>query len=92
MKVKKVKTDGEWIRQMVWEEEFSFTASGLNKQHLVIKNGKIISKQVSESGKKHPWVRTVAATRKQLNLKGFGDLRKGTPLYKKAKALEKEIR
>ena len=46
MKVKKAKTDGEWIRQMVWEGEFGFTASGLEKKDLVIKNGKIISKQV----------------------------------------------
>ena len=54
MKVKKAKTDGEWIRQMVWEGEFGFTASGLEKKDLVIKNGKIISKQVSENGKTIP--------------------------------------
>ena len=54
MKVKKAKTDGEWIRQMVWEGEFGFTASGLEKKDLVIKNGKIISKQVSGSGKTIP--------------------------------------
>ena len=54
MKVKKAKTDGEWIRQMVWEGEFGFTASGLEKKDLVIKNGKIIFKQVSENGKNIP--------------------------------------
>ena len=92
MKVKKAKTDGEWIRQMVWEGEFGFTASGLEKKDLVIKNGKIISKQVSENGKNHPWIKAVALARKHLKLKGFGDLRKGSPLYKKAKSFMKQCR
>lgn len=51
MKVKKAKTDGEWIRPIVWEGEFGFTASGLEKKDLVSKNGKIVSKRVSENGK-----------------------------------------
>ena len=36
---------------------------------------------------RHPWIAAVQAARKALHIKGFGSLKKGSPLYVKAKAL-----
>ena len=47
-------SDGEWIREMVWAGEFSFTASGLTKGDLIMKNGRTMSKKASRNDKKHP--------------------------------------
>ena len=51
------------------------------------KHCKIVSKKASAKGKKSPWIAAVAAARKALNIKGFCAIKKGTPLYAKAKAL-----
>merc|ERR1711985_54131 len=62
------------------------TASGLSKTDLVqSKTGKIVSKKKSLLGKKSPWIAAVQKARKELKIKGFAVVKKGTPLYKKAK-------
>merc|ERR1739843_40887 len=67
------------------------TASGLSKSDLVKnKSGKTVSKKMSAKGKKSPWIAAVAAARKALNIKGFAAIKKGSPLYNKAKALYKK--
>ena len=64
------------------------TASGLKKGDLVKnKSGKIVSKKMSAKGKKNPWILAVGKARKQLKIKGFSVVKKGTPLYKLAKSL-----
>ena len=64
------------------------TATGLTKSDLVKnKNGKIVSKKKSLLGKKSPWIAAVQKARKELKIKGFAVVKKGTPLYKKAKEL-----
>merc|ERR1712139_252179 len=64
------------------------TATGLAKTDLVKnKNGKIVSKKKSAFGKKSPWIAAVQKARKELKIKGFAVVKKGTPLYKKAKEL-----
>merc|ERR1712164_87346 len=64
------------------------TASGLKKTDLVkSKTGKIVSKKKSALGKKSPWIAAVQKARKELKIKGFAVVKKGTPLYKKAKEL-----
>merc|ERR1711935_151509 len=64
---------------------------GLAKGDLIkSKSGKIVSKKASAKGKKSPWIAAVAAARKALNLKGFVAIKKGSPLYNKAKALYKK--
>merc|ERR1719197_979168 len=66
------------------------TATGLKKSDLVKnKNGKIVSKKKSALAKSHfgGWLAAVAKARKALNVKGFVAVKKGTPLYKKAKEL-----
>merc|ERR1712060_773694 len=54
--------------------------------------GKIVSKKASAAGKKSymnikPWVEATQKARKQLGLRGFVPIKKGSALYKAAKAL-----
>merc|ERR1711881_185200 len=64
------------------------TKTGLKKSDLVqSKSGKIVSKKKSLLGKKSPWIAAVQKARKELKIKGFAVIKKGTPLYKKAKEL-----
>jgi len=37
-----------------------------------------------------PWIAAISAARKALNIKGFSVIKKGSPLYIKAKALYKK--
>merc|ERR1719272_1121924 len=64
------------------------TRSGLSKSDLVKnKRGKIVSKKSSLHGKKNAWVVACQKARKELKIKGFAVIKKGTPFYKKAKEL-----
>merc|ERR1711904_147751 len=67
--------------------KLSKTRSGLTKADLVKnKNGKIVSKKMSLRAQKSPWIAAVQKARKALGLKGFQVIKKGTPLYSKAKS------
>ena len=62
------------------------TGSGLKKTDLVKnKAGRIVSKKRSAMGKKNTWIVAVNKARAFLKIKGFAVVKKGTPLYKKAK-------
>jgi len=75
----------------VFAGKASKSKGGLTKGDLVkSKSGKIVSKKRSAKGKKSPWIAAVAAARKALNLKGFVAIKKGSPLYNKAKQLYKK--
>merc|ERR1719198_2159926 len=70
------------------------TYTGLTKSDLVkSKRGKIVSKKQHALGKalyaKHAkaWISAVQKARKALGVKGFVAIKKGTPLYNKAKEL-----
>ena len=64
------------------------TKGGLVKSALVKnKSGKVVSKKASLRGKKNLWIVACQKARKELKLKGFSVIKKGTPLYKKAKEL-----
>merc|ERR1711869_188029 len=64
------------------------TATGLKKSDLVkSKSGKIVSKKKSALGEQSPWITAVQKARKELKIKCFAVVKKGTPLYKKAKEL-----
>merc|ERR1712185_719604 len=64
------------------------TATGLKKSDLVQnKNGRVVSKKNHLRGKQSPWIAAVQKARKELKIKGFAVVKKGTPLYKKAKEL-----
>ena len=62
------------------------TATGLKKTDLVKnKSGKIVSRKKSLAGKKNSWIVACNKARAALKIKGFTVIKKGTPLYKKAK-------
>merc|ERR1712224_270711 len=62
-----------------------YTAAAFKKT----KTGKIVSKKQSAHAKAvlGPWTAAVQKARKALNIKGFAVVKKGSPLYKKAKEL-----
>merc|ERR1719281_1101964 len=62
------------------------TLTGLSKSDLVKnKNGKVVSKKNFLRGQKNPWIAAVNKARAALKVKGFVAVKKGTPLYNKAK-------
>merc|ERR1712224_966514 len=60
------------------------TASSLTKN----KHGRVVSKKQSARGKKNTWMIAVQKARKELKIKGFVAVKKGTELYKKAKEFQ----
>merc|ERR1711988_1800975 len=81
---------GKRARASVFKGGKEKTLSGLTKSDL-IKNsyGKIVSKKASAAGKKRyknikGWIEAVQKARKELGVKGFVPIKKGTALYKKA--------
>ena len=79
--------DDNILRELVWENEISWTRSGKEKDDFVKHNGKIKLKKQVEHGRNCPWIAAVAAARQAMNMKGFGAATKGARLYKKAKEL-----
>merc|ERR1719224_425828 len=84
---------GKMSRSVVFRGTKEKTASGLKKTDLIkSKSGKIVSKKASAAGKRaykqiSGWTKAVQQARKQLKVKGFVAVKKGTPLYKLAKDL-----
>merc|ERR1711862_15944 len=82
---------GRFAKAVVFRGSKAKTASGLTKSDLVKnKHGKIVSKKKLASGKKNyanikGWTTAVQKARKALGVKGFVAIKKGSPLYKKAK-------
>merc|ERR1712182_120739 len=73
------------------------TVGGLTKSDLVInKRGKVVSKKASAVAKKKfassplkTWIEAGQKARKELGVKGFVAIKKGSALYKRAKELVK---
>merc|ERR1711904_112079 len=75
---------------MVLKGKKEKTVGGLTAKDLIKnKYGKIVSKKASAKAKKSPWIAAVANARSALKLKGFVAVKKGSPLYAKAKSLYK---
>merc|ERR1712228_604413 len=89
MKAKKV--SARLAKRHVFAGKSTKTHGGLKKTDLVkSKSGKIVSKKKSARGKASPWIAAVKAARSALKIKGFCAIKKGTPLYNKAKELFKK--
>merc|ERR1719211_426052 len=92
-KVKSVIAKGKRAKSAVFRGSKVKTLSGLKKTDLQKnKRGKIVSKKATLAGKKayariKGWTVAVTAAKKALGLKGFVAVKKGTPLYIKAKEL-----
>ena len=77
---------GKMARSVVFRGTKAKTTSGLSKSDLIKnKNGKVVSKKLSARGKKSPWIQACTKARKALKITGFAIIKKGTPLYAKAK-------
>merc|ERR1712159_640635 len=77
-------------RRHLFAGKISKTASGYTTSDFKkTKTGKIVSKKQSANAKKTlgAWTAALQKARKALNIKGFLAVKKGTPLYKKAKEL-----
>merc|ERR1719389_1424934 len=90
MKVKKKTVSkvakGVMAKAMVLRGSKAKTVGGLTAKDLTKnKFGKIVSKKKSALGKKSPWIQAVAKARKALKITGFAAIKKGSPLYAKAK-------
>merc|ERR1712139_247533 len=89
--VSKIAT-GRMRKVLVFRGSKAKTSGGLTKSDLVKnKNGKIVSKKAQATGKAlyakfaKNWISAVQKARKALGVKGFVAIKKGSPLYKKAK-------
>ena len=84
---------GKLAKAVVFRGTKEKTQSGLKKNDLMkTKTGRIVSKKSHAAGKKayariKGWTTAVQKARKALGIKGFQAVKKGSPLYKKAKAI-----
>merc|ERR1712072_894014 len=88
--MKKKPISARLAKRHAFAGKISKTATGLTKADLVKnKSGKVVSKKKVASAKSNfgGWLAAVAKARKALSIKGFAAVKKGTPLYKKAKEL-----
>ena len=72
-------------RLQVWRGELAKTTGGTKKDLIKNKHGRVVSKKMSAKGKANPWMIAVKKARAALKIKGFSAIKKGTPLYLKAK-------
>merc|ERR1712193_111822 len=88
--MKKKPISAKLARRHVFAGKISKTKSGYTAAAFKkTKTGKIVSKKASAHAKAvlGGWTAAVQKARKALNIKGFAVIKKGTPLYKKAKEL-----
>ena len=77
---------GIMAKAMVLRGSKAKTVGGLTAKDLTRnKAGKIVSKKKLALGKKSPWMQACSKARKALKITGFAIIKKGTPLYAKAK-------
>merc|ERR1719159_2045143 len=83
--VSKIAT-GRMAKVMVLRGSKAKTVGGLTAKDLTKnKSGKVVSKKLSANGKKSPWIQACNKARKALKITGFVVIKKGSPLYVKAK-------
>merc|ERR1719231_1453320 len=83
--VSKIAT-GRLAKVMVLRGSKAKTVGGMTAKDLLKnKYGKVVSKKTSAFAKKSPWIQAVTKARKALKITGFAAIKKGTPLYAKAK-------
>merc|ERR1711985_16040 len=81
---------GKNARSFVFKGNKEKAKTGLTKSDLVKNSqGRIVSKKASAAGKKRyknikGWIEAVQKARKELGVKGFIAIKKGSALYKKA--------
>ena len=87
---------GKRAKNSVFRGTKAKTSGGLTKDKLMkSKSGKVVSKKSSAAGKKNfkhisGWLAAVQKARKELKIKGFVAIKKGTAFYAKAKSYYKK--
>merc|ERR1711964_735485 len=77
---------GSHAKSMVLRGTKEKTVGGMTAKDLTKnKYGKVVSKKRSAFAKKSPWIQAISKARKALKITGFSAIKKGTPLYAKAK-------
>merc|ERR1719158_1429661 len=77
---------GKFSKVLVLRGSKAKTSGGLTAKDLIKnKHGRVVSKKQSARGKANPWMIAVKKARAALKIKGFSAVKKGTPLYLKAK-------
>merc|ERR1719399_847714 len=77
---------GRMAKVLVLRGSKAKTVGGMTAKDLTKnKHGRVVSKKQSAQGKKSPWIQAVQKARKALKLTGFQAIKKGSPLYAKAK-------
>ena len=77
---------GQMAKAMVLRGSKEKTVGGLTSKDLIKnKYGKVVSKKASSRSKKSPWIQAIAKARKALMITGFVAIKKGSPVYVKAK-------
>merc|ERR1712182_167586 len=77
---------GKMAKVMVLRGSKGKTVGGLTAKDLVKnKNGRVVSKKRSALSKKSPWIQACTKARKALKITGFAVIKRGSPLYVKAK-------
>ena len=88
--VSKIAT-GRLAKVMVLRGSKGKTVGGLTAKDLTKnKTGKVVSKKRSAFSKKSPWIAACKKARVALKIKGFCAIKKGSPLYVKAKEFLKQ--
>ena len=89
--MKKKVISAKLARRHAFAGKITKTKTGFSKTDFVKnKSGRVVSKKASLRAKKSPWIAAVQLARKELKIKGFFAIKKGTPLYKRAKELYKK--
>ena len=84
--MKKKPISAKLARRHLFAGKIEKSRGGFTKSAFVKnKAGRIVSKKASLRAKASPWIAAVQKARKELKIKGFSAIKKGTPLYKKAK-------
>merc|ERR1711985_55443 len=79
---------GRYAKAMVLRGSKAKTVGGMTSKDLFKnKRGRVVSKKRSAFAKKSPWIQAVTQARKALKITGFAAIKKGTPLYAKAKEI-----
>merc|ERR1712118_634492 len=77
---------GRMAKALVLRGSKAKTIGGLTAKDLIrSKSGKIVCKKQSLASAKKPWILAIKKARAALKIKGFCAIKKGTPLYIKAK-------
>ena len=84
-----------WNKRLVYEQKAGHprTAGRLRRGDLVKnKRGRIVSQKSSSASKQNLWIAACSAARQQLRVQGFALVKKGTPLYSKARTIYAKLK